>query len=478
LGDIQSESEGGLMPLTVEEQGRIQTEAALGDTRRAERDSSEQAAYRKIAVQEVEDADALGLILEVPFDPDYSVEDDELVPDEEEIAANVDSNCGIGSGGFQKGNTCARSGGGTETYGSEAPLKSLDKAPSKHAAEMLDKLILYRNNGPMKDSVTPPPPGRAYTPDVTEVGRNGMTVAARVGVSAHEVPPPPKLQPLPGLTPHERKAEQDFMLNYEMNPEKVAGDYWKIVQASTKPGEPKTFSTDDAKVLSDAWNKDVPVGLRSINRATLNTVLHQTANAIAKRSLLAELDTLKPGDQVLVTVGGCGSGKGFCVNNVPQALAEKAKSKVVWDSAGDQNATENPWVQKEAEKRGLKVAYVYVHADPHTQWSDPNKGVMSRAANPNDGRMVDAKVFADSYEFGAKNHQAFYEANKTNKNAKFVFLDNTGIPKLTNGIPAAALKVNRKELAEYAIGVAKDHETAPSYVKRGALLGERIWPND
>ena len=41
------------------------------------------------------------------------------------------------------------------------------------------------------------------------------------------------------------------------------------------------------------------------------------------------------------------SGKGYSLDNTPEAVAMKKESKAVWDSAGDQNATENPWIQQE-----------------------------------------------------------------------------------------------------------------------------------
>mgnify|MGYP001394807420 CR=1 FL=1 len=155
-------------------------------------------------------------------------------------------------------------------------------------------------------------------------------------------------------------------------------------------------------------------------------------------------------------------------------MAMKGRSKAVWDSAGDQNATENPWVQKQAEARGLKVNYVYVHADAETQWGHPERGILKRAADPKDGRMVDAKVFADSYAIGAKNHEAVYEANKNNPKAGFVFLENSGKPKLIDGMPKEALGLNRAKLAKFAADAVRTSD-APAHVKRGALMGERIW---
>lgn len=320
------------------------------------------------------------------------------------------------------------------------------------------------------EPTTPPPPGKVLTPAAN---------VARVGVAPELVPPPPSIPKLPNLTEREREAERKFAEAFEKNPDGVAKDFLDVVKESTKPGEPLTFGTDDAKVLTNVWSDpNMTPEQRAINRATLNTPLHQTANAIAKRAFVQHLDTLKPGDEVLVTVGGCGAGKGYALKNVPQALAMKEKAKVVWDSAGDQNATENPWVQKEAEKRGLKVSYVYVHADPTTQWADPKRGVVSRAADPKDGRMVDAKVFADSYALGAKNHQKFYESNRDNPNASFVFLDNTGSPKLLPGIPKEALNLNRKQLTDYATNAVRERNDIPPHVKRGATMGDRIWGSD
>ena len=176
----------------------------------------------------------------------------------------------------------------------------------------------------------------------------------------------------------------------------------------------------------------------------------------------------------MVTVGGVGSGKGYSLGKVPEVVAMKSRSKAVWDSAGDQNATENPWVQKLAIDRGLKVNYVYVHADPKSQWAHPERGVVKRAADPKDGRMVDAKVFADSYALGAKNHQAFYEANKDNRNASFTFLENRGEIRQLPAIPQEALSIDRKDLAEFAVNEALK-STAPPHVKRGASIGQRIW---
>jgi hypothetical protein len=324
---------------------------------------------------------------------------------------------------------------------------------------------------------TAPPPGPHHNPDVEkDHNGDGVTDAARIGVSAMTVPPPPPVGRLPNLTVHERMVESEFMDAYHADPDGMAGKFRGIIEKTTKEGEPPTFGTDDAKVLARCWMHD-DIAKRAENRATLNNPLHQTANAIAKRAFVQELDKLKKGDEIMVTVGGCGAGKGYALKNVPEALAMKSRSKAVWDSAGDQNATENPWIHREAEARGLKVNYVYVHADPHSQWAHPERGVVKRAGDPGDGRMVDAKVFADSYALGARNHQAFYDKYKNSPNASFVFLANTGKPSLIPGVPKEALRLNRRELARFAIKTLRE-SGAPAHVKRGGTVGERIWGVD
>jgi hypothetical protein len=181
---------------------------------------------------------------------------------------------------------------------------------------------------------------------------------------------------------------------------------------------------------------------------------------------------------VLVTVGGVGAGKGHALKNFPEALDAKLKSKAVWDSAGDQNASENPWVQEHAEARGLKVTYVYVHVDPYDQWANPEKGVVKRAGDPKDGRMVDARVFADSYAIGATNHKSFHETNKNNPAASFIFLDNSSkTPQRIPGIPAEALKIDATDLTYHAVNAVLASD-APAHVKRGATLHPRIWPEE
>lgn len=327
-----------------------------------------------------------------------------------------------------------------------------------------------------KEPTTAPPPGKYFAPDVTkDANKDGVTDAARVGVPAHDVPPPPKVPRLPNLTRAERKAESDFAKAFEADPDKMARDYLEIAKAE---GPPPKFETDAAKLLSSAW-VDADQNKQAVKRAHFNTALHQTANAVTKRAFLQHLDTLKPGDEIMVTCGGCGAGKGFCLKKIPETIEMKKNAKAVWDSAGDQNSTENTWLLEEAKKRGLKLNLAYVHADPKVSWAHPEAGVVQRAQNPKDGRMVDAAVFADSYAHGAKNMQAFIEKHGKDPDVSVTILKNEigKDPVKLDKIPEEAF-VDRDKLHEFALATIAERETIPPHIKRGATVGERIWKAD
>jgi SPP1 gp7 family putative phage head morphogenesis protein len=326
-----------------------------------------------------------------------------------------------------------------------------------------------------EETKTPPPPGEHYKPSNEQLNSG---THARVGVPAAEVPPPPPIPRLPNLTSDERAAEESFASEYEKDPDGMATKFRDVMKAAAeargKPDEAKVFETDAAKVLSGDWNSDDALEQAEL-RARYNTPLHQTANAITKRAFLQHLDTLPKGTEVLVTCGGCGAGKGYALGKIPEAIALKDRAGAVWDSAGDQNATENEWVLNAARERGLKVTYAFIHADPEQRWADPKSGVVQRANDPKNGRMVDAAVFADSYALGAQNHSAFHTKYAQSTTASFVFIDNSkGSPTLTHEVPADALKLNRDKLYEFATKTINEVDVRPA-VRRGALVGQRIW---
>jgi len=338
-------------------------------------------------------------------------------------------------------------------------------------------------NSVRSEPTTPPPPdsgeATAYRPDVThDSDGDGVANAARVGVGAFEIPD--KIPLLPNLTPEERQVEKEFADMYEHDPEGMVGSFYdQVMKVSAETGQPPIFETDAAKEWFPSWRGDMMSKSERLEfRATMNTPLHQTANVMAKAAFMRYLDTLKPGDELMVTNGGCGAGKGHALkeeSGIKAALEMAAKSSGVWDSAGDQNSTENPWIQKEAEARGLKVNYLFVAADPKVRWADEEIGVVARAEKK--GRMVDAEVFVDSYVQGAKNFDAFYQSNKDNPNASFHMVDANGRdkPMVDVSEPPNYLKAaNRAELLKFAIDeIAKSK--ASGAIKSGAAAGQRIW---
>jgi hypothetical protein len=328
-----------------------------------------------------------------------------------------------------------------------------------------------------------------HNPQVeSDPNHDGVADRARVGVPAFDVPPPPRKIPrIPGLSGLAAKAENAFASKFESDPDDLTDRAVVMFTALAETkGQPPTFETDACKLLCDHWNSttlDGDLARRSKNRATLNTALHQTANAICKRAFMKHMDTMEEGQEILVTVGGCGAGKGYGLEKdeatgqprVPVAYNLAQRANAVWDSAGDQNATENPWILQEARKRGLRVSYVFVHADPKVSWADPKRGVVQRATKPENGRMVDALVFADSYAMGAKNHHAFSEKHRHDPDVTFMFLKNGNPPEVLNEMPKEALAVDRRELAKFAVDTIKQRTDLPEHVLSGALAGTEIW---
>lgn len=345
-----------------------------------------------------------------------------------------------------------------------------------------------------KEKSTPPPPSQKdaqlYEPDPSaDTTGNGVADASRVGVPAHNVPPPPAIGRLPRLTKNERLVEARFADKYQQDPQAMVDAYVAKKNRQTgadKNGNPKyeigdapnIFNTDDVKMLSDVYNPPKEAGISDedvlANRSRYNTVLHQAANAVAKKAFLQYLDQLPEENKtVLVTSGGVASGKGYSLSRVDAVNNVAKMAGAVWDAAGEQNATENTWIMEECEKRGIKPTFLYVHSNPNETWENPQRGVVERAGKI--GRMVDARLFADSYTLGAKNFHAFHQANKDK--AQFFVLDNTGKdPKAVDSVPKEALEMDPDALYERAIAYLQSAETVKPAVKRGGTNGLRIWP--
>lgn len=324
------------------------------------------------------------------------------------------------------------------------------------------------------EKVTPPPPGEFYHPDPAK------GEAARVGVPGDSAPPPPnKIPRLPNLTDDERAVEEAFASAYERDPAAVAGAFLKGVYESNTP---KVFETDAAKCLSPVWMQPgKSEDDRKKARSLYNTALHQTANAIAKRAFLQHLDKIaatKPEGQrhILVTAGGCGAGKGYALANVKEVGSLQDATDGIWDSAGDQNSTEMEWLYKHAKQRGIKATFVYVHNDPMSIWGNPKMGVVQRAKAQ--GRMVDARVFADSHTHGARNFQKFAEKAGKDPNVSIVYLDNSNPsgPSQVPSIPQSAIEMDPESLYVQAMSYLQQADV-PEHVKRGGMVSARLWPS-
>jgi hypothetical protein len=240
------------------------------------------------------------------------------------------------------------------------------------------------------------------------------------------------------------------------------------------------FETDGAKSLMPEWTRpDLPADEkgtvhpeRAKFRGKYNAVLHQGANAIAKRSFMSRLDEIEKMPegkrQVLVTSGGVAAGKGSALAAQPDLAKSVAAT---WDAAGEQNATENEWVLKECKKRGIKPVFLFVHADPEKSWP----GVIERAKGI--GRMVDAQLFADSYAVGSKNFSEFHQKHKDEATFVFGRFKGRGEPaEILDSMPEEALKLDADEIYESASKYVDEHKAdLPDYDYDGATIGRRAW---
>jgi len=298
---------------------------------------------------------------------------------------------------------------------------------------------------------------------------------ARVGVAGDEVPPPPaKLPRLPGLHEDEKKYEERMNGAFEENPDGAAKAFLEAAEKNNW-----VFETDAAKMLLPEWSRpDLPPDGKTVHperaefRGKYNAVLHQAANAIAKRAFISRLDEIAkmPEDKrrVLVTSGGVAAGKGSALAAQPDLAKSVAAT---WDAAGEQNATENEWLLEECKKRGIRPTFLFVHADPKQSWP----GVVERAKGI--GRMVDAQLFADSYAVGARNFGDFHEKHKDEADFVFGVFQGRGKPaKIVEDMPEEALKLDDSEIYEFASQyVDEKKDELPPYIYDGATIGRRAF---
>lgn len=355
--------------------------------------------------------------------------------------------------------------------------------------------IVYGDGKPDKDGsqtdepTTPPPPG-GYSPDPQQVDpKTGYADTSRVGVPGWASPPPPRKIPrLPNLSADERRAENAFASAYERDPDGVANKFMRGVMAGAIPSDgPNVFATDDAKYLSGDWNpSNVSEQEQFDARALYNTATHQTANAIAKRAFTQYLDEVVsklPEDRkfVVATAGGVASGKGYAIQNVGEVNSLSQQAGAVWDAAGEQNSSELPWVHAECKKRGIKMVAAYIHSTPDITYPR----AVFRANQK--GRMVDARVFADSYKIGADNFERFQQQTAGDDSVQTIVIDSkSASPRITDRIPHNE-KPDPDETYRWAVDWIQSRDEVENpfkpgqmmplspAIKRAATAGTRIW---
>lgn len=365
---------------------------------------------------------------------------------------------------------------GTGAASAAAPAAAAPAAPKAPDVPMTGMNVL------LKEPTTPIPAGapKAATDPMVDRDKDGITDSARVGVCGKCVVPPGKIPRLPNLTAEERAAESRFADAYEADPDAMVKAYRDKLASREIGDAPNVFATDDVKLLSPDYNPEGDKDAIMEGRANFNTATHQTANAVAKRAFVQRLDELAklppddPQRTVLITSGGVASGKGYALGNVKEASDLVKQVGAVWDAAGEQNATENPWVAEELKKRGLKGVFVFVDSDPSTRWENPKLGVVERAKKV--GRMVDARLFADSYAIGAKNFQAFQNAMKDDPDMTTMILSSrTNPPSRASEVSKESMDLDADKIYERASKVIDDQEDLPARVRRGASTGRRVW---
>lgn len=333
------------------------------------------------------------------------------------------------------------------------------------------------------EEAVPPPPG-GYMPNPThDANGDGVADYSRVGVPAMNVPPPPAQIPrLPNFTRDERGVEGRFARLFEKHVDALVSEYQRRLDNREIGDAPNIYNTDDAKLLSGDYNpRGVPKQDNLDAKSRYNLAVHATANAIAKRAFVKKLDEIAqmPEDKrrVLVTSGGVAAGKGYAIGKVEKVNAIAQQVAAVWDAAGEQNATENPWIMAECRKRGIRPTFVFVNADPQTTWENPKGGVVERAGGK--GRMVDARPFAESYVLGAKNFHAFHEANKGRGDADFFVINNPrgADPTELAEVPESIRKADVEAIYERASKYLQDADVRDA-IKRGGNIGLRVWPKD
>lgn len=196
-----------------------------------------------------------------------------------------------------------------------------------------------------------------------------------------------------------------------------------------------------------------------------NTAIHGTAVCLAKKALETKVSQLRANGEkvnIFMTAGGCASGKGYGLEvyqgkakgdftGDPKLVAEykesAKKANIIWDAAGDQNSTEIKWLKDKSDS--LTVSIVG-NVDPNKVAANASRGLVSRAAKK--GRMVDADVYANSYNIGAENLKVAMQL--WGNEIKFVAYDGSKFGEV-NVIPASKAKQLSADLKEIRSDINK-----------------------
>ncbi len=337
--------------------------------------------------------------------------------------------------------------------------------PEAPAGDAAEAMVAHKVGPPAETSKI------AQTPTVAKPG-----MSSKVGVKGMEVPD--TVPRLPNLPPAQAAAQERFAQLYERHGDKVAAIYNdRVKKGLIGDKDGKTFATDDAKLLSKDYNPTEGSDADKLAaRGHMNLATHNAASAIAKKAFLKRLDEIAAdptaSKTVLVTGGGVGAGKSYGLKARPEI---KDRAGVVWDAAGEANSTEMPWVIEEAKKRGLQTEIVYVHQVPDASWQNMEYGVIPRGIK--NGRMVDARLHADSYAEGARNFDAVQKMYAGDPSVKFNVIDVTkNPPEAISSLPKAALELDPKAQAAKNIAFLQNQPQLPEHVLNGGYkIGDAVW---
>lgn len=176
----------------------------------------------------------------------------------------------------------------------------------------------------------------------------------------------------------------------------------------------KDYRANYAKDLLNA--DDVREVFKSEGYNRVNSAdFHDRATEITEKIFQQDLNTLKPGDKYLFTAGASGTGKTRAMSQYPDI---KSNIKAGLDS----NFSSNRALRRLGEviDKGADPSIVFVYRDPIEAWDN---GVLRRAANPDNRRVVPAPIFIDNLTDSPK--KVLEAHNKYGDKVKIQVLDNS-----------------------------------------------------